>query len=191
MAFDIENNWDLLYMEYSTDGGGNWNILGSAADPNWYNSNRLPNNSNCYNCLGAQWTGSSTTLTNYSLSLSALNNPTEVVFRYVLRTDQSVTNEGAVIDNFVINGTLSTTSTSLEDLFSIYPNPSVGVFNIAWNAAQEFDYSVYDVSGKRIATRKKNSGTTHQVDLSGVSQGMYFINISTATGSVTQKLIVK
>tara|TARA_R110000850_G_scaffold158004_3_gene282147 strand:+ start:2357 stop:5716 length:3360 start_codon:yes stop_codon:yes gene_type:complete len=191
MAFDIENNWDLLYMEYSIDGGGNWNILGSAADPNWYNSNRFPNNSNCYNCIGAQWTGSSTILTNYNLSLSALNNPTEVVFRYVLRTDQSVTNEGAVIDNFVINGTLSTQSTSLEDMFSIYPNPSAGVFNIAWNAAQEFDYSVYDVSGKKIAARKKNSGTTHQVDLSGVSQGMYFINISTATGSVTQKLIVR
>jgi hypothetical protein len=191
MAFEIENNWDLLYMEYSTDGGDNWNILGTASDPNWYNSNRFPNNSNCFNCVGGQWTGSATTLTNYSLSLASLNNPSQVIFRYVFRTDGSVTEEGAVIDNFVINGVLSNVSTSLEDSFTIYPNPSTGIFNIAWNTSDSFDYNVYDVSGKKIAAKRNNNGNNHVVDLSGVSQGMYFIQIETETSSVTKKILVK
>jgi hypothetical protein len=191
MAFDIENNWDLLYMEYSTDGGNNWNILGTASDANWYNSNRFGNNSDCFNCVGAQWTGIETTLTNYNLSLTSLNNPSEVIFRYILKTDGSVINEGALIDNFVITGTLSNLSAPLEDVFSLYPNPSTGIFNIAWNATEEFDYDVYDVSGKRIAARKNNTGSLHVVDLSGVSQGMYFINISTVRGSATKKLMLK
>lgn len=191
MAFEIESNWDLLYMEYSTDGGENWDILGTASDPNWYNSDRFPNNSNCFNCVGAQWTGNATTLSNYSVSLASLNNPSQVIFRYVFISDRSVTEEGAVIDNFVISGVLSNTSTSLEDSFTIYPNPSNGIFNIAWNASESFDYDVYDVSGKRIATRKNNNGNEHVVDLSGVSQGMYFISIATATGSVTKKILVK
>ncbi len=191
MAFDIENNWDLLYMEYSTDGGNNWTILGTASDTNWYNSNRFPTSSDCFNCVGAQWTGTETTLTNYNLSLNSLNNPSEVIFRYILKTDGSITDEGAVIDNFVITGTLSTLSAPLEDSFSLYPNPSTGIFNISCNAGEKFDYNVYDVSGKRIAARKNNTGSLHVVDLSGVSQGMYFINISTATGTVTKKLMVK
>jgi hypothetical protein len=191
MAYEIENNWDLLYMEYSTDGGDNWNILGTASDPNWYNSSRFPNNSNCFNCVGAQWTGSATTLSSYSLSLASLNNPSQVIFRYVFITDRSVTEEGAVIDNFVISGVLSNTSISLEDAFTIYPNPSTGIFNIAWNTSDSFNYNVYDVSGKKIATKRNNSGSDHIVNLSGVSQGMYFIQIKTATSSITKKILVK
>lgn len=191
MAYEIENNWDLLYMEYSTDGGVNWDILGTASDPNWYNSNRFPNGSNCFNCVGGQWTGSATTLNNYSLSLASLNNPSQIIFRYVFKTDTSVTEEGAVIDNFVVSGILSNASTSLEDSFTIYPNPSTGVFNIAWNAAGSFNYNVYDVSGKKIAAKRYNNGNDHVVDLSGVSQGMYFIQIETETSSVTKKILVK
>ncbi|WP_405378338.1 T9SS type A sorting domain-containing protein [Nonlabens sp. Asnod3-A02] len=191
LAYDLENNWDLLYMEYSTDSGNNWNTLGTASSPNWYNSSRFPDGNDCFNCVGAQWTGSSATLNNYDISLNFLRRFPQVVFRYVLRTDQSVTGEGAVIDNFVINGILSNDATSIEDMFSIYPNPSSGMFNINWNDAQDFDYDVYDVSGKRITARKNNTGTSHNVDLSGVAIGMYFIKITTTSGSVTKKLIVK
>jgi hypothetical protein len=188
MAFDIESNYDVLYIEYSIDGGTTWGILGNAASANWYNSSF----SNCTLCTGAQWTGTVATLNNYNLSLGQLNNPAQVTFRFVLKTDQSVTNEGAIIDNFIITGTLSNNDTAtLEDLFSIYPNPSTGIFNISWKTADSFDYDVYDVSGKKIASRINNTGATHQVDLSHVAQGMYFIQIATKTGSVTKKLLVK
>ncbi len=193
MAFDIETNWDLLYMQYSTDSGSSWNILGSASDPNWYNSNRFPNNSNCYNCVGAQWTGTGVgnTLSNYNLPLNFLNNPSEVLFRFVFRTDGSVVDEGVVIDNFIVTGILNNDTNSISSAFSIYPNPSSGIFNIQWNKAASFNYNIYDVSGKIIASKAKNSGTQHQIDLTGISQGMYFIQINSNEETTTKKILIK
>ncbi|MDT8347964.1 MAG: glycosyl hydrolase, partial [Flavobacteriaceae bacterium] len=63
MAYQIEDNWDVLYMMYSTDDGQTWSTLGSASDPNWYNSNLVGSQGQCPLCIGAQWTGSATAMT--------------------------------------------------------------------------------------------------------------------------------
>lgn len=190
MAFELELNWDLMYMEYSVDGGANWNILGSSSDPNWYNSNRSPNGNNCFNCVGAQWTGTDAVMKTYSYDLSAFSNEDNITFRYVFQSDQSVTEEGVILDNVVVTGTLSNDDLLLEDSFKVYPNPSNGNFTLAWNGDLSFDYSIYDVSGKLITSKNNNTGSQHFIELNGISQGMYFLNIKTATGTVTEKLIV-
>ncbi|MGJ8683174.1 MAG: T9SS type A sorting domain-containing protein [Nonlabens sp.] len=191
MAFDLEQDWDIMYTEYSTDGGLNWSILGSSTDPNWYNSSRTPNGVDCFNCVGAQWTGTDTTMKTYSYDLSAFSAENNITFRYVFQSDDSVTEEGIVIDNVVVTGTLSNSDIALEDSFKVYPNPSQGNFTLSWNNANEFDYSIYDVTGKLITTKSNNTGEQHQININGVAQGMYFLNITTATGSVTEKLIIK
>ena len=191
MAFAIETDWDLLYMEYSIDNGVNWNILGSSADPNWYNSNRLPNGTDCFNCVGAQWTGFNTTISQYSYDLSAFNNEPSIAFRFVMHTDQFVTEEGALIDNFVVNGTLSNDDLSIDSSLRVYPNPSDAIFNLQWDGNSDFDYQVYDVSGKLIKSRTGNTGAMHELDLSGVSKGMYFLNITSGDQSFTEKLLVR
>jgi len=128
MAFDLEFDWDIIYVEYTTDGGTNWNVLGTSSDPNWYNSNTLPG-SNCLNCPGAQWTGTDATLQEYSYDLSAFEGQSSLTFRFVFHSDQSVNQEGVILDNLSVEGTLG-----LEDLstnsFQIYPNPSNNIFNI-------------------------------------------------------------
>ena len=75
MAFDLEINWDIVYVQYSTDSGQNWQVLG-VQGTNWYNSNRTPqtSGSDCYNCVGAQWTGTDTTLRTYNYSLASLES---------------------------------------------------------------------------------------------------------------------
>ncbi|WP_438962490.1 T9SS type A sorting domain-containing protein [Nonlabens sp.] len=191
MAFELEQDWDLMYMEYSVDGGSNWNVLGSSTDPNWYNSSRSPNGINCFNCVGAQWTGTDATMKTYSYDLTAFNAENNIVFRYVFHSDQSVTEEGVIIDNVVVTGTLSNEDLNLENSFKVFPNPSNGNFTLSWNSLDDFDYSIYDVSGKLITSRNNNSGNQHTIDLNGVAQGMYFLNITTATGTVTEKLIIK
>ncbi|PQJ20345.1 T9SS type A sorting domain-containing protein [Nonlabens tegetincola] len=191
MAFSIELNWDLLYMQYSVDGGISWSVLGTASDPNWYNSNRSPNGQNCFNCVGAQWTGFSTTLSTYSYNLAALSNENSIIFRFVYHSDQFETEEGAVIDNFVVTGTLSNENNTLENSFTIYPNPSKGAFNLRWNNEQSFDYSIYDLSGKLIQSQINNTGTDHKIDLNNVSQGLYLIKIATKDSVTTQKLLIE
>ena len=118
MAFNLETNWDLVYVQYTTDQGENWRVLGSInSGPNWYNSDRTNQTSgdDCYNCVGAQWTGtdnSYTTMTEYSYDFEAnksidgvdLTTETQIAFRIVFESDEAVTEEGVVIDDFVVGG---------------------------------------------------------------------------------------
>ena len=190
MAFELEQNWDLMFMEYSTDSGVNWNILGSSTDANWYNSNRNPNGVDCFNCVGSQWTGTDAVMKTYSYDLSPFNSESNITFRYVFISDQAVTEEGVVLDNVVVTGTLSNDSNTLSDSYKVFPNPSKGNFILSWNNKDSFDYSIYDVTGKLIKSRLNNTGERHSINLNNVAQGMYFLNISTTSGIVTEKLIV-
>lgn len=69
---------------------------------------------------------------------------------------------------------------------SVYPNPSEGEFNI--KADQEFDYVIYDMSGKAITA--DNSSGKSTVDIKFVERGMYILLISIDGKSVQQKLII-
>jgi photosystem II stability/assembly factor-like uncharacterized protein len=117
MAFDLEINFDVVYVEYTTDNGQTWNVLGSVnSQPNWYNSDRTNASSgsddDCQNCPGAQWTGTDATLTEYAYDFTAnaalgeadLTGEQNVIFRIVLHTDPAVTQEGAIIDDLVVTG---------------------------------------------------------------------------------------
>lgn len=191
MSYDLELNWDILYMQYSIDNGVTWNILGDATAPNWYNSSNVPNATNCFNCVGAQWTGTDIVSKRYAHPFTILGNLSSVAFRFVLHTDDSVTKEGAIIDNFVVTGTLNTADLALDSLFNVYPNPSSGLFTLTWNGDQQLDYAVYDISGKEILRKNKVTTPNHSIDLSAVASGMYFLKLSTTTGSITKKLIVQ
>ena len=118
MAFNLETNWDLTYVQYTTDQGQNWRVLGTInSGPQWYNSDRTPQTSgdDCYNCVGAQWTGTDTayaTMTEYSYDFEAnksidgvdLTTETQIAFRIVFESDEAVTEEGVVIDDFIVSG---------------------------------------------------------------------------------------
>ncbi|NJB37891.1 thrombospondin type 3 repeat-containing protein [Croceivirga sp. JEA036] len=117
MAYDLELNFDIVYVEYSTDSGNNWNVLGNVnSEPNWYSSNRTNATSgtedDCQNCPGAQWTGTNAAMTEYAydfeLNAAAgetdLTNEDNIIFRIVFQSDPSVNQEGVVIDDFIVTG---------------------------------------------------------------------------------------
>ncbi|MCH7524947.1 MAG: thrombospondin type 3 repeat-containing protein, partial [Bacteroidetes bacterium] len=107
MAFVIEFDFDLIYVQYSINEGASWSLLGTASDPNWYNSSRIANDgiaNDCQNCVGGQWTGTNTTMTEYSYDLNPLASETSIIFRFVYHSDPAVNDEGAIIDDFVIDG---------------------------------------------------------------------------------------
>lgn len=117
MAYDLEVNYDIVYVEYSINGGLQWNVLGNInSQPNWYNSDRTNASSggvDCQNCPGAQWNGTNTTMTEYAYDFVTNSNAGEtdltgesnVIFRIVFHSDPAVTQEGAIIDDFRMEGT--------------------------------------------------------------------------------------
>jgi hypothetical protein len=196
MAFDIENNWDYLVVEYSTDSGSNWSILGNASDPDWYTSastaNGLP---------GRQWTGegenlnstgnTNATITEYSYDLSAFTNESSMVFRFKFVTDEAVNEEGVMIDDLVINGTLSVSNDELLESLSIYPNPSEDLFNIRWNTNEQATISLYNYMGKLIFTEKSTRFNSHTLHMKGYSKGLYLVKITSDNKQATKKIILE
>jgi len=93
-------------------------VLGTInSGPKWYNSDRTVQTAgdDCYNCVGAQWTGTDmeyATMTEYSYDFEAnksidgvdLTAETQIAFRIVFESDEAVTEEGVVIDDFVVSG---------------------------------------------------------------------------------------
>ncbi len=107
MAFAIEPDWDLTYVEYTLDQGTTWTLLGSSTDPNWYNSSRFAGDglgNNCFNCVGGQWTGTNTTMTTYSYDLAPLSSESNVIFRIVFHSDDNTNDEGVILDDFFVDG---------------------------------------------------------------------------------------
>lgn len=116
MAFDLEQDYDIVYVEYSTDDALTWNLLGTQNSlPLWYNSDRTNESSggvDCQNCPGGQWTGTNATLTTYSYDFvqnaangeTDLTNEDNILFRIVFQSDPSVNQEGVVIDDFMVAG---------------------------------------------------------------------------------------
>ena len=117
MAYDLEVNFDVVFVEYSTNDGLEWTLLGSInSQPNWYTSDRTNASSgaadDCQNCPGGQWTGTDATLTEYAYDFAAnaangetdLTNEENILFRIVLQSDPLVNQEGAVVDDFVVEG---------------------------------------------------------------------------------------
>jgi len=192
MAYDLELNWDIVYVQYSTNFGETWFVLGSSSSPNWYNSNQTSSTANnCYNCPGAQWTGTNTIITQYSHSLTALTGNSNVIFRFVFHSDESVTKEGAVIDDLVVEGVLSNADFKMEDIV-IYPNPSTGIFTLNYgNFIPDF-IQVFDISGKIIKTFETTKSTNRELvlDLKELETGMYFVKINKEKYQ-TIKIIIK
>lgn len=192
MAYELEEDWDIVYVEYSTDSGTSWNILGSANDANWYNSDTTAGENNtCFNCPGAQWTGISFQMQEYVYDLSGFTNQSDIMFRIVFHSDASVVEEGAIVDDLVVRGTLSTEEFTTNN-FSIYPNPSSNVFNIKMNQISSFDYEVYDISGKLIIQYRNVSptGNSYALNMENYASGVYFLKLTSNNNTLTKKLIL-
>ena len=198
MAFDIEQDWDHMYVEYTTNQGQTWSILGAASDANWYNSastaNGLP---------GKQWTGlgedpnplggKNATIHDYSYDLAAFTNQSSLMFRFKFVADDLTNEEGAMIDDLVITGVLPVHEFNEIGGLSIYPNPSNSIFNINWAQGNDFSISVFDLTGKLLIQEKSDSKSLRRfsLDMSKFSKGIYFAKIKVDDKQSTKKLILK
>ena len=57
---------------------------------------------------------------------------------------------------------------------TLYPNPTSSAVNLSYTTATNTNYSLYDISGKRLATFNQN-GTAHQIDLLNFAKGSYIL----------------
>jgi hypothetical protein len=84
--------------------------------------------------------------------------------------------------------------TSLE-AFSVYPNPSNGLFTITMNTNTDEDYNlnIRDIQGKQVYSEviSVNGEYRRELDLSTLAKGVYYLQIQDGENSKVEKLIIQ
>lgn len=72
--------------------------------------------------------------------------------------------------------------------FSVYPNPSTGIFNIS--TSETVKINVVDITGKTVYQTNSVQGDT-SINLSDLQSGVYLMNVSGESINKIEKLIIK
>lgn len=73
--------------------------------------------------------------------------------------------------------------------WSIYPNPSKGIFNVLINdRGLSHIVEVYDQTGRLITTLEGKIGTENEIDLTKHSKGFYFVVLKNSQGTFYKKI---
>ena len=85
---------------------------------------------------------------------------------------------------------LGITETALENI-ALFPNPAQDILNIESPKVEIQQITITDLRGRKVLTQQVDNATNTQVNISSLKSSVYFINISTAQGSITKKIIKK
>lgn len=74
--------------------------------------------------------------------------------------------------------------------FFVFPNPAFTNIYIKQNIEKDIELQIFDVVGKLITPNIRARMKETQIDVSGISEGTYFLRLSTDQGTVTKKIVV-
>ena len=185
LDFKGQINSDTLAVFSSTDCGSTWSQLylkGGAAL-----ATVTATTAQCWVPSANEWRTENISLTNFAGSPS-------VMFAFENRSDWG---EWIYLDNININ---AVTIAGIESVnssagFNIYPNPAVASFTIEGASnAERIHFVLYDVVGTEVKTgdiANKGIGYSEKIQVSDISKGIYFINVSDGKNTWTKKLSVR
>lgn len=98
-------------------------------------------------------------------------------------------------DTIVINvGIDGIGNNALDQAIELFPNPTSGQLNVNINfeQAQDISLMVYNTIGEAVRTTNEKDVTnaSYLLDLSTEAEGVYFVRLSTADGSITHRIVV-
>jgi hypothetical protein len=167
LAYELETYYDFIYFQYSIDNGQSWSTI------------------EAYNGFDSE-------LKEYTYDLNQSMFSENITFRFHMISDTYENEEGAVIDDFFINGTLSTIDNDFIPSVTIYPNPTNGLFTIDTNGQFELKkIKIFSLESKLIYEAEVVNNSMYEVDLNP-PKGIYFVELSTSDQrKIIHKLIVE
>ncbi|MBL4593284.1 MAG: S8 family serine peptidase [Flavobacteriales bacterium] len=132
---------------------------------------------------GSNWLVNSVSLTPY------IGNIINLRFRGL--TGSSFTSDIA-IDDINISDPLDVNELSNSLNFSIYPNPSTGLYNYTYIGNSELSVELFDVNGKVIYSKNisADSSTKNGVmDIRSYANGIYMMVLTSGSDRITKKII--
>lgn len=192
--------WDFVVVEASKDGGISWlpltNPYDSGINETWYSAFK-----NSFSSQTSEAKPHESMFVNRTINLTqntGLEAGDTVLFRFRMDSDNSVNGFGWAVDNLKIQEL----QTGTEELFAsgsfqVYPNPAKNHLFVEWENLEENDQVeivLSDLFGKTI---RRETGiepfysSKTQLDLSGISPGIYLVNISNGNRIISSSKIVK
>lgn len=127
-----------------------------------------------------------TTWAEYTYNLDAYQG------QNVYITIQCVSNDAFafLVDDFKVTATSLSTNDFVAKNFSVFPNPSTGIVNLASkNNTAINEVQVTDLNGRVVKNVNTNGVSETQINISELTSGVYFLNIKTDAGSGTTKIV--
>lgn len=180
--WEIENNFDYVQLEVSTDGGNSWIPQCGKFTNEGSNANSQPTGEPLYDGVQNDWVLEDISLSDY-LGES-------ILLRFHLATDAAVNADGFYFDDLKVkvldDGTL--TISEVEDfLFYVYPNPVSNFLNIT-TSLDSYTVEVYNLQGQLINLLTDNNGS-QSFDYSSYASGIYLMKLTSEKMSITFKIV--
>ena len=184
MTFDVtyrqyqaEN--DRLQVMVSSDCGATWNTVYDKAGSTLAT---LPASTAAYNTPGASdWR-------NESISLASYANADKLIVKFKAT---SAYGNNVFVDNIMIGGALAIVE--FEEIpVQMYPNPATETTTLAFEATGSYEVTLTDASGRVIQTvaNTADGAVTVELNVAGLTAGVYMVNIMSNGKMTTKSLIV-
>jgi hypothetical protein len=169
----------------TTDCGTAWNTLWGKSDATGLTTNATDQTNS--------WTPVAASTTDWRLEtvdLSAFLGQGDIIAKF---SALSAYGNNGYIDDINITQNVGVGENSVTETISVYPIPSTGNVNVKLSQlnASTFTLTITDIAGKTISsTENVNNNGTLNVDLSGLQNGSYLINIETPGQKIIKKVIL-
>lgn len=182
--WEIEDNYDYCQFEVSTDGGSSWTPL-CGKYTNTGSANQDQGNP-LYDGFQTTWVREEVDLSDY------LGNT--VNFRFQLRSDNFVTEDGFYFDDFEISvieqATAEVNDTDLV-LFHLFPNPANQTVKVQLEHLESGTIVIRDASGREVEHVVFSDSSFIIIDISNLPSGMYHVEcINTENNRMVERLMV-
>ncbi|PHS67937.1 MAG: hypothetical protein COB12_01590 [Flavobacterium sp.] len=179
--WDIENNWDYVQLEVSTNNGSTWIPQCGEYTNEGSSNNGQPTGEPLYDGNQNDWVLEEIDLSDYLGE--------QILVRFQFESDGFQRADGFYFDDLKINVLDETLGTSdfSETVFTVYPNPVKNLLNIN-TSSTNYSVEIYTIQGQLI-TEIKNVSTAQTIDFSAYTTGIYFMRIVSENTSRTFKIV--
>ena len=170
---------DRLMVKASSDCGGSWVTL---YDKQGATLSTAPAGTSTFTPNATQWRAE-------TVDLGAFNGQDDVLLMFV---SESAFGNNVYVDDVRVGVTVGMEE-SFNDAFSVHPNPTLGMATIHSGTLEgELDVRVFSVDGALVIAERWVAvrGAEMRLDLSGMAQGSYVVDLSTANGEHHREVLV-
>lgn len=185
-------------VEYSTDGGASWQVLGGyQSGPNWYNTQYVTGLANTTPGLPG-WSGQSQGTNGWEYAEFDVLFPSvgDVIFRFRFGSDFSVTDEGWAIDDICFDQIGACSPTQIDEfagaqLLDAYPNPTNSYTSVQFESGKAGvgELKLLNSLGQKVWSKDVvyTGGQQEEIiDLSDLADGLYYVQLT--NGHTTQQI---